>query len=70
MTHRFLTENCLINVDFVDNEAGEITAAAYFVSTSEIICPQVRSRALLSVNNYILGLLCETGASICLIPTA
>ena len=59
--HGFLKENCLIDVNFLKNRTGEVTARAYLVSITEIInsCQQVGSGAFLIVNNYVLGLLWE-----------
>lgn len=32
LPHRFLIDNCLIDVDFLENRTGEITNGAYSVS--------------------------------------
>ena len=53
------TENSSINVKFLNNKTGEVTAGAYVVSVTEIVgsCQQIGTGALLIINNYILGLL-------------
>ena len=57
LPHEFLIEHCLINVDFLDNRTGPITAGVYLESINEMIssCKQVESGALFIVNNYFLG---------------
>ena len=54
----FFIENSSINVEFLNNKTGEITAGAYLVSITEIVsdCQQIGTQALLIINNYILGL--------------
>ena len=54
-------ENSSINVEFFNKRTGEITAGAYLVSITEIVsdCQELGTRALLIINNYILGLLRE-----------
>lgn len=49
----FLKENCLIDVDFLENRTWVIAAGAYLVSITEIIrsCQKVSSAALLIVHN-------------------
>lgn len=56
-------ENATINVGFLENKAGEITAGAYFISIAEIVngAQWIGIGALLIVKNYILGLICWSG---------
>ena len=46
-----------MNVEFLENKTGEITAGGYLLSIAEIInsAQQIGTGALLIVNNYILG---------------
>ena len=48
-----------MNVEFLENKTGEITAGGYLLSIAEIInsAQQIGTGALLIVNNYILGLI-------------
>ena len=57
----FLWENCSINVKFLDNKTGNITAATYFLSITEIksSIQQFGSGPLRIVRNYVLGLIWE-----------
>ena len=58
--HRsFFIENLSINVEFLNNRTGEITAVAYLVFITEIVsdCQQIGTGFLLIINDYILGLL-------------
>ena len=52
-----LTENSLINVQFLENKTGEITAWAYLLSIAGIAnsVQHFETGALLILNNYILG---------------
>ena len=54
LPYEFFMENCLIDVDFLENRTGEVTAGEYLVSVGEIIssCQQVWSGTLPIVNNY------------------
>lgn len=56
-------ENATINVEFLENKAGEITAGAYFISIAEIVngVQRIGIGALLFVKNYILRLICLSG---------
>ena len=51
-----------MNVEFLENKTGEITAGAYLFSTAFINCKQsaqqIGTGALVTVNNYILDLTC------------
>ena len=51
-------ENTSINVEFLKNRAGEITAGVILVSITEIVsdCQQIGTGALLIINNDILDL--------------
>ena len=59
LPQEIFTENSSINVKFLNNETGEVTAGAYVVSVTEIVgnCQQIGTGALLIINNYILGFL-------------
>ena len=59
LPQEFLIENSLINVQFLENKTGEITAGAYLLSIAEIVnsVQHIGTGALLIVNNYILGLI-------------
>ena len=54
-----MIENSLINVQFLENNTGEITAGAYLPSIAEIVnsVQHTGISAILIVNNYILGLI-------------
>ena len=54
-----LIENCFINVEFLENETGEITAGACLLSIAEIknSVLQIGAGAPLIVNNDTLGLI-------------
>ena len=53
------TYNMGFFVEFLNNRTAEITAGAYLVSITEFVSDfqQIGTRALLIINNYILGLL-------------
>ena len=59
LPQEFFIENSSINVEFFNKRTGEITAGAYLVSITETVsdCQELGTRALLIINNYILGLL-------------
>ena len=59
LPQEFLIENSLINVQFLENKTGEITAGAYLLSIAKIVnsVQHIGTGALLIVNNYILGLI-------------
>ena len=59
LLQEFYIENSAINVEFLNNKTGEITAGAYLVSITEIVsdCQRIGTGALLIISNYILGLL-------------
>ena len=52
-------DKCQINVELQENKTGEITAATYLLSIAEIknSARQIGTGSLLTVNNYILGLI-------------
>ena len=58
LQQKFLLESFSVNMEFQENNTGEITAVAYLISISEIVnsVQQIGAGALLIVNNYILGL--------------
>ena len=53
-----LVENSSINVEFLENKTGEITAEAYMISISKTVngVQQIGAGAVVIVNNYIFGL--------------
>ena len=55
----FLIENSSVTVEFLDNKIGQISTGVYLKSIVEIVnrFQQIRTGALLIVNNYILGLI-------------
>ena len=55
LSQEFFIKNSAINVEFLNNKIGEITAGGYLVSVTEIVsdCQQIRTGALLIINNYI-----------------
>ena len=59
LPQEFFTKNLSINVEFLNNRTREITAGVYFVPITEIMrdSQQIDTKALLIINNYILGLL-------------
>ena len=59
LPQEFFIENLSINVEFLNNRTGEITAGTYLVSITENVndCQEIGTRALLIINNYILSLL-------------
>ena len=58
LQQKFLLESFSVNMEFLENNTGKITAVAYLISISEIVnsVQQIGAGALLIVNNYILGL--------------
>ena len=56
LPHELFIENSAINVEFLNNTTGEITAGTYLVLDTEIVsgCQQIGIIALLIINNYIL----------------
>ena len=56
-----LIENSSVTVEFLDNKIGQISTGVYLKSIVEIVnrFQQIRTGALLIVNNYILGLIVE-----------
>ena len=59
LPQEFLTENCFINVEFLENKTWEVTAGLYLLSIAEIKDSLGRIGALAAViiNNDILGLI-------------
>ena len=59
LPQEFLVENSSINVEFLENKTGEITAETYMISVSEIVngIQQIAPGALIIINNYILDLI-------------
>ena len=57
----FLIENSSVTVEFLDNKIGQISTGVNLKSIVEIVnrFQQIRTGALLIVNNYILGLIVE-----------
>ena len=62
LPQELMIENCLINVELLENKTGEITAGAYLLSIAEIVnsARQIGTGALLIVNNYVLGIILGT----------
>ena len=62
LPQNFLIANSSINMEFLENKTGEITARVYLVSIAEIvyIVQQIGTGTLLIINSYILGLIWET----------
>ena len=59
LTQDIFIENSSINVEFLNNSTGEITAGSYFVFITETVidCQQIGTGVMSIINNYILGLL-------------
>ena len=57
LPQRFLIENCLIDIEFLENRLGQITAGAYYISITKIIssCQEARSGTLLIVKSSVLA---------------
>ena len=64
LPQKLLVGNSFINVEFLENKTGEITAGACLISILEIVnsVQQIEAGALLIVNNYILGLIWGNGS--------
>ena len=62
----FSIKNCSINVEFLENKTGEITAGVYLLSIVENrnSVRQIGTGALLFVNNYVLGLILGNDSTI------
>ena len=60
LPQEFLVKNSSVNVEFIENKTGKITAGAYLKSVSEIVngVQQIGDGALLIINNYFLRLIC------------
>ena len=56
---QFFIENHPMNVEFLENRTGEITAGAYMISITDIVsrCQEKGNGALIIVNQYMLGLI-------------
>ena len=61
LLQEFLIENFSVTVEFLDNKIGQISTGVNLKSIVEIVnrFQQIRTGALLIVNNYILGLIVE-----------
>ena len=59
LPREFVIENSAINIEFLNSRTGEVTAGVYRVSVTDTVsdCQQIGFRALLIINEYILGLL-------------
>ena len=59
LPQEFFVEITSINMEFLENKTGEITAETYLISISEILngVQQIRAGSLLIASNYILGLI-------------
>ena len=71
MEEFFLIESCSINVDFIENKTGEITAGTYLISIAQIknSALQTRTGAQLTVNNFISGLIWGNDSTIYLLDS-
>ena len=59
LLQEFLIENCSINVEFLENKTGEVTAGLYLLSIAEIkdSFGRIGGLAAVIINNDILGLI-------------
>ena len=59
LPQEFLIENCFINVEFLKNKTGEVTAGLYLLSIAEIkdSFGRIGSLAAVIINSDILGLI-------------
>ena len=59
LRQEFLIENCFINVEFLENKTGEVTAGLYLLSIAEIkdSFDRIGGLAAVIINNDILGLI-------------
>ena len=66
LPEEFLIENSSINMGFLENKTGEITAGANLLSFAEIVysVQQIGSGALLITNNCTLGLIWENDSNV------
>ena len=59
LPQEFLIENCFINVEFLENKTGEVTAGLYLLSIAEIkdSFGRIGGLAAVIINSDILGLI-------------
>ena len=59
LPQEFLIENCFINVEFLKNKTGEVTAGLYLLSIAEIkdSFGWIGGLAAVIINSDILGLI-------------
>ena len=57
LSQEVFIENSSINVEFLNNRTGEITAGTYLITEIVRDCQQIGVGALLIIINHILGLL-------------
>ena len=59
LPQEFLIENCFINVEFLENKTGEVTAGLYLLPIAEIkdSFGRIGGLAAVIINNDILGLI-------------
>ena len=57
LPQEFLTENCFINVEFLENKTGEVTAGLYSIAEIKDIFGRIGALAAVIINNDILGLI-------------
>ena len=57
LSQEVFIENSSINVEFLNNRTGEITAGTYLITEIMCDCQQIGVGALLIIINHILGLL-------------
>ena len=57
LLQEFLIENCSINVEFLENKTGEVTAGLYSIAEIKDIFGRIGALAAVIINNDILGLI-------------
>ena len=57
LPQEFLIENCFINVEFLENKTGEVTAGLYSIAEIKDIFGRIGALAAVIINNDILGLI-------------
>ena len=57
LLQEFLIENCFINVEFLENKTGEVTAGLYSIAEIKDIFGRIGALAAVIINNDILGLI-------------
>ena len=57
LPQEFLIGNCFINVEFLENKTGEVTAGLYSIAEIKDIFGRIGALAAGIINNDILGLI-------------